>query len=107
MIVKRAAQLAEFAPDRMGKVSLAGAGHLYAGLNCFEAGQEHKAHVHADQDKLYVVLEGGGEATVGEEKATISAGDIVLAPAGVPHGLRNPGPDRLVVLVVFAPPPKK
>jgi quercetin dioxygenase-like cupin family protein len=107
MIVKGAAAQAQFSPEKMGKVSLAAGSHLYAGLNCFEPGQEHSAHVHADQDKLYVVLEGEGEASVGGERTAVAAGDVVLAAAGVPHGLRNPGPGRLTVLVVFGPPPKK
>ncbi|MCL4784998.1 MAG: cupin domain-containing protein, partial [Bryobacterales bacterium] len=33
------------------------------------------------------------------------AGDLALAPAGVEHSLRNDGPEKLVVLVIFAPPP--
>jgi mannose-6-phosphate isomerase-like protein (cupin superfamily) len=31
---------------------------------------------------------------------------MALAAAGVEHALRNPGPGRMVVLVVFSPPPK-
>jgi len=31
----------------------------------------------------------------------------VLAPAGVPHGLKNTGRAPMTVLVVFAPPPQK
>lgn len=106
MIIKRAASLAQFSPEKMGKASVAAGAHLYAGLNCFEPGQEHKAHVHADQDKLYVVLEGSGQATVGPETAQVESGDVVLARAGVPHAMRNNGAGRLVVLVVFGPPPK-
>lgn len=105
MIIHRAAGRAEFAPEKMGKVSLAKGEHLYAGLNCFEPGQQHKAHVHGDQDKLYVVLEGTGEAMVGDVRAQVGAGDVVMAPAGVPHSMANPGPGRLVVMVVFSPPP--
>src|SRR5215510_10033815 len=106
MIIRNAAALARFNAEKMGKVSLAAGDHLYAGLNCFERGQEHKAHTHGDQDKLYVVLEGSGDATVGEEKATVQTGDVILARAGITHSMRNPGPGRLVVMVVFAPPPK-
>lgn len=91
----------------MGKVPLAAGEHLYAGMNCFLPGQEHRAHVHADQDKLYYVLAGAGEAQVGEETHAVSAGDLVLAPAGVVHGLRNTGSAPLIVLVVFGPPPRK
>ena len=107
MIIKQAAAQARFSPEKMGKASLAAGDYLYAGLNCFEPGQEHKAHAHADQDKLYVVLEGTGEATVGEECAQVSAGDVVLARAGVVHAMRNNSHARLVVMVVFGPPPRK
>jgi len=107
MIITHTLSKAQFSPEKMGKVTLGAGEHLYAGLNCFEPGQEHKAHTHAGQDKLYVVLEGSGEATVGEETAVVSAGAVILAPAGVPHSMRNPGPHRLAVLIVFAPPPAK
>ncbi len=107
MIFHSPARMAQFSMDKMGKVSLGAGQHLYAGLNCFEPGQQHHAHVHDDQDKLYVVLDGEGEATVGEETAVVRTGDVVLAPAGVLHSMRNPGPARLTVMIVFAPPPKK
>lgn len=107
MIIRNAAARAEFSPEKMGKVSLASGDFLYAGLNCFLPGQEHKAHVHADQDKLYVILEGAGIATVGEEQSEVGPGDVVFAAAGVPHGMRNPGSANLVVLTMFSPPPRR
>lgn len=107
MVLRQISRLAEFSAERMGKVSLAAGGRLYAGLNCFLPGQEHAAHVHADQDKLYYVLSGSGEVTVGEETHAVSEGDLVLAPAGVPHGLKNTGLVPMVALVVFAPPPRR
>ena len=97
---------AEFRAGKMGKCDLLHGELLSAGLNCFEAGQEHKAHTHEGQDKLYYVVDGVGELTIAGEKSHFQAGDLALAPAGVEHGLRNRGPGRLVVLVVFAPPPK-
>ena len=106
MIISHPSHRAQYTPEKMGKVTLATGEYLYAGLNCFEPGQEHKAHTHGDQDKLYAVLEGTGEATVGEEQATVRTGDVILARAGITHSMRNPGPGRLVVMVVFAPPPK-
>lgn len=107
MFLRHVQRLAEFADDRMRKVPLASGGRLYAGLNCFLPGQEHAAHVHEDQDKLYYLLSGYGEAQVGDETFEASEGDLILAPAGVPHGLKNTGLVPLVVLVVFAPPPRK
>lgn len=107
MIVKRAADLAQFSVEKMGKVDIVRGETLFAGLNCFEPGQEHAAHAHAGQDKLYIVLEGEGEIQVGDEKAVVSAGAAAFAPSGVLHSIRNTGPGRLIVMAVLAPPPKK
>ena len=106
MIVRNAASKAVFNPDKMGKVSLAITENLFAGLNTFEAGQEHKLHTHSGQDKIYFVLQGSGEVAVGEELARIEEGDLVVAEAGEEHALSNSGPGRLVVMVLMAPPPK-
>jgi quercetin dioxygenase-like cupin family protein len=107
MVIQNVAGRAQFGQEKMGKVSLAAGEHLYAGMNCFLPGQAHPAHVHADQDKLYYVLAGEGEAQVGEETHAVRAGDLVLAAAGVPHGMKNTGQEPLSVLVVFGPPPRR
>lgn len=98
---------AKFRPEKMGKADLAAGTMLSAGLNCFEPGQEHAPHTHEGQDKLYYVLAGKGILTIASEEHPFTAGDLAIAPSGVLHALRNPGPDPLVVLVVFAPPPAK
>ena len=105
MIVTDAASRAVFRADKMGKADLALSKHLFAGLNSFEPGQEHQLHTHTGQDKLYLVLAGEGDVTVGEEQTHIKTGDLVLARSGEEHALTNPGPHRLVVMVVMAPPP--
>ena len=105
MIVTDAASRAVFRADKMGKADLAASEHLFAGLNSFEPGQEHQLHTHEGQDKLYFVLAGEGSVRVGQTESRIRAGDLVLARSGEEHALSNPGPDRLVVMVVMAPPP--
>ena len=107
MFVKRVSSLAKFAPDKMGKSTVAQGDFLFAGLNSFEPGQEHAPHSHEGQDKLYVVLEGSGTVHVGEETEILSAGDAAFAPSGVIHSIHNPGPERLVVMAVLSPPPRK
>jgi mannose-6-phosphate isomerase-like protein (cupin superfamily) len=107
MLVKKIASLATFAPGKMSKSTLVQGDLLFAGLNCFEAGQEHALHAHAGQDKLYFVLEGSGTVQIGDESELLSAGDAAFAPSGVAHSVRNPGPGRLVVMAVLAPPPRK
>lgn len=106
MFVKRLASQARFHAGKMGKTTVAQGEFLFAGLNCFEPGQEHAPHAHEGQDKLYVIAEGTGMVTIGDETESLSAGDLAFAPAGVIHSIRNPGPDRLVVMAILAPPPR-
>ena len=105
MIFKHAAARASFHPDKMGKADLASGEHLFSGLNAFEPGQAHEPHAHCDRDKLYVILEGHGELTVGEETSNVEPGDVAYAAAEVVHSLKNTGDERLVALVVMGPPP--
>jgi mannose-6-phosphate isomerase-like protein (cupin superfamily) len=106
MFMKRVSSFATFAPDRMTKSTVAQGEFLFVGLNSFEPEQEHALHAHAGQDKLYVILEGEGMVQVGEQTELLSAGDAAFAPSGVIHSIRNPGPQRLVVMAVLAPPPR-
>ena len=55
-------------------------------------------------DQIVYVLEGQAEMRVGEERLTAGAGALVLIPAGARHHVRNPGPDALFFLTVYAPP---
>ncbi len=107
MFVKKIAGLATFAGDKMTKGTVAQGEFLFAGLNCFEPGQEHAPHAHAGQDKLYYILEGSGTVQVGDETGHLAAGDAAFAPSGIIHSIRNPGPGRLVVMAVLAPPPHR
>lgn len=103
--VDDAASCAVWSAAKMGKATLFQGSSLLLGLNAFEPGQEHAAHAHAGSDKCYLVLEGRGEFSVGDSRRTLARGALAIAPAGVPHGVRNAGPGRLLVLVCMAPPP--
>jgi quercetin dioxygenase-like cupin family protein len=106
MFIRNLSGLARFSWAKMGKADLARGETLFAGLNCFEPGQEHAAHTHAGQDKLYVILTGDAEVCIGDESARLTQGDAAFAPSGVVHSIRNVGEGRLVVMAVLAPPPK-
>jgi mannose-6-phosphate isomerase-like protein (cupin superfamily) len=106
MFVKHISGHAGFSPEKMGKTTIAQGDFLFAGLNSFEPGQEHAPHAHEGQDKLYLILEGAGVITIGDQTGQLSAGDAAFAPSGVMHSIRNPGPDRLIVMAVLAPPPR-
>ena len=77
--------------------------HVTVGLNCLEPNQIQSVHAHQGADKIYFVLEGNGHFTVGDEERKAGAGSLVIAPAGIPHGVTNKGSERLSLLVAIAP----
>ena len=91
--------------EKFYKTTLFQAAHLMVGLNCLEPGQVQKVHLHTDQDKFYLVLEGTGSFTVGNEEAEAGPGHVIWAGAGVPHGVENKGNERLVIFMGIAPSP--
>lgn len=102
----RPADHAEWRADKMGKGTIFQSPRLLVGLNCFEAGQFHQLHTHAGMDKVYQVVEGEGMVLLEGKELPIRAGEMVVAPEGVPHGIRNTGSGRLLVLAILAPAPQ-
>lgn len=96
---------AAYSPAKMGKSTIFESTRLLVGLNAFEPGQEHALHAHAGQDKVYHVLEGDGLFLLDGRELQMQAGDLLVAPEGVPHGVRNTGTGRLLVLAILAPAP--
>src|SRR5262245_10325800 len=96
---------AEYRADKMGKSTLFESPRLLVGLNAFEPGQSHALHAHAGTDKVYHVIEGEGLFLLEGHDVAMRAGDMLVAPEGVPHGVRNTGPGRLLVLAILAPAP--
>ena len=98
---------AVFNPEKMGKATLFESERILVGLNAFEAGQEHALHAHEGMDKVYQVLEGRGVFLLEGRELSMEPGVMLVAPEGVPHGIRNSGDERLVVLAILAPGPGK
>ncbi|HEX2501047.1 MAG TPA: cupin domain-containing protein [Methylomirabilota bacterium] len=94
-----------FQEGKMARRRLAATERLQADLYCLQPGQSQAAHVHGDQDKLYVGVEGRARIRVGPEVDWLEPGVLVVAPAGVEHGLDNPTEVPCVALVVVVPPP--
>jgi quercetin dioxygenase-like cupin family protein len=90
---------------RMAKIALATTERAQLDLYCVAPGQSQKPHTHADQDKIYYVLEGAGRFSLAGKDERVAAGEALVAPAGVAHGLVNDGTDPLLVLVIVTPPP--
>lgn len=56
-------------------------------------------------DKVYQVIEGAGTFLLEGQELPMKAGDLLVAPAGIPHGVRNTSGARLLVLLILAPAP--
>ena len=97
---------AAFDAGRASKADIVRGGSLFLGLNCFEPGQTQAVHVHAGADKFYLILSGRARMTVGSETRDASAGELIWAPADVPHGVET-ALERTVMLVGMAPPPRE
>ena len=96
---------AEWRTDKMGKSTLFESHRLLVGLNAFEPGQSHALHAHSGMDKLYYIVEGEGVFLLDGSELPMRAGDALVAPEGVPHGIRNTSGARLLVMAVLAPAP--
>ena len=51
-------------------------------------GDSPPLHIHRNEDELFHVLEGTMRLRVGDDELVADAGDIFLAPKGVPHTYR-------------------
>ena len=93
----------QFSSEKMKKNNLFQTARFFCDIYCFEPGQEQKGHIHGEQDKVYLVLEGQGTFQVGSEKRVLAQGQGTMAPAGEEHGVKNHTDQRLKVLVFVAP----
>lgn len=67
----------------------------------FEIEPGHRLGTHTDSaEEILLILEGEAEVSLGDERGRLSAGEMALVPAMVPHGLRNAG-DQTVRVVGF------
>ncbi|HEY6362324.1 MAG TPA: cupin domain-containing protein [Vicinamibacterales bacterium] len=97
----------EWRVEKMGKSTLFESPRLLVGLNAFEPGQSHALHAHAGMDKVYHVLLGDGVFLLEGRELPMRAGDLLVAPDGVPHGVKNTGAGRLLVMAILAPAPQQ
>jgi mannose-6-phosphate isomerase-like protein (cupin superfamily) len=104
-VFKDTAALLSFSTGKMKKVNLFDTERMFCDVYCFEPGQTQTAHAHKGSDKVYYVIQGQAAISIGTDTREVGPGTAVLAPAGEEHGVRNPGPERLTVLVFMSPKP--
>jgi len=66
-----------------------------------EPGEHLGSHTDSAEEVLFVVS-GSGEATIGEEQATVQTGTLAVVPALVPHSVKNTGDETLRVVGFFS-----
>lgn len=89
--------------EKFYKTTLWQGEYVMVGLNCLEPHQSQSVHAHQGADKFYFVLAGSGRFTIGDVEREAATGELVIAPAGVSHGVANLGSERLSLLVAIAP----
>lgn len=69
----------------------------------FEVEPGHRLGTHTDSaEEILLCLRGTAEVSLGDEQGQLSAGEMALVPAMVPHGLRNVGAETLKVVGFFS-----
>jgi quercetin dioxygenase-like cupin family protein len=102
--VQHLSSRARFDPAKPTKLDCFRSPRLFVGLNCLDAGQAQPVHAHAGADKFYFVVAGNARFVIGDMTYDATAGDLVVAPADVPHGVER-AIERTVLLVGIAPAP--
>src|SRR5437868_13990251 len=59
------------------------------GLAVFDAGKGNVEHVHPNCEEIVYVLDGEVEHTLGDQRTSLRAGDLIVVPRGIPHQLTN------------------
>ena len=69
----------------------------------FEIEPGHRLGTHTDSaEEILSVLDGTAEVSLGDEQGQISAGEMAVIPAMLPHGLRNVGDETVRVVGFFS-----
>jgi quercetin dioxygenase-like cupin family protein len=76
---------------------------LYVGILEAEPGAEVPRNSHPGSAEILYVLSGAGEVTIGSEKLKFGDDEVLHIPDGQPHAAKFTGPEKTVMLQVFAP----
>ena len=69
-----------------------------------QPGSEQPVHSHPDSEQVYVIVQGLGAMTVGDETREVGPGTVILVPPDTGHSIRNTGEERLVFISATSPP---
>ena len=69
-----------------------------------QPGSEQPVHSHPDSEQVYVIVQGRGAMTAGDETREAGPGTAILVPPETGHSIRNTGEERLVFISATSPP---
>ena len=70
-----------------------------------QPGQTLPAHI-TPVDVFFYVVVGKGRVQIGDESAEVNATDLIVSPAGIPHGLTADQKNVFSIMVVKTPNPQ-
>ena len=76
---------------------------LYLGILEAEPGAEVPRNTHPGSAEILYVVSGAGDVTIGSEKIPFEAEEAIHIPDGQPHAAKFAGPERTIMVQVFAP----
>lgn len=80
-----------------------GNGTMSTAVVYFEVEPGCRLGTHTDSaEEILLILEGTAEVSLGNEEGRLSAGEMALVPAMIPHGLRNAGNETVRVVGFFS-----
>jgi quercetin dioxygenase-like cupin family protein len=77
------------------------------GLAVFDAGKGNAEHIHPNCEEVVYVLDGVVEHTLGDQRTTLRAGDLIVVPRGVAHRLLNTSEAPVRTYIVFSSPERR
>lgn len=78
--------------------------HTQVVLMTLKPGEDIGKEVHEDNDQVLTFVQGTVTAEVGGESKTVSAGDLVVVPAGTEHNFTNSGDEVVRLYTIYGPP---
>jgi mannose-6-phosphate isomerase-like protein (cupin superfamily) len=92
--------LKAFAPDKRVRKMLFKTDQLWSEIACYEPGQHTVMHTHPREEEAIYVVEGTAHMSIDGHQVVVPAGSLVKFPNDVLHDVRNPGPERCVIMFV-------
>ena len=67
-------------------------------------GSSQPTHQHEAQEQVYVITQGRGVMTLGDEERELVVGTLVFVPPGTPHTIRNDSSEPMTYVSATSPP---